>query len=58
MSERSTTTNKLKGPKPTEPRAIAYWPSDMRAELDQPIGFAPTCPTASTYPTAGRKVSA
>ena len=57
MSERSTTKKKLKASKATEARTVRYWPTSMVAEIDQPIPFAP-CPTASTYPAAGRKVSA
>jgi len=40
-----------------EPRTIRYWPISMREELDRPIGFAPTCPTSSSYPSTGRKVA-
>ena len=50
MSERSTTTKKLKGPKPTEARTIRFWPSDMADRIDQPIPFRPTCPTSAAYP--------
>lgn len=57
MSERSTPKPKKQPPKP-EARCVRYWPTSMLAEIDAPIGFRPTCPTASTYPTAGRKVSA
>ena len=43
---------------PDEPRTIRYWPISMLAELDEPIGFAPTCPTSAAYRSAGKKVSA
>lgn len=55
MSVRSTSKPK-KQPNP-EARCVRYWPTSMREELDQPIGFAPTCPTSSAYPSAGRKVA-
>lgn len=57
MSVRSTSKPKKQPPTP-EARCVRYWPVSMRAELDQPIGFAPTCPTSAAYPRTSRKVSA
>lgn len=48
----STASKKKQPPKP-EARTVRYWPTSMRAELDAPIGFAPTCPTSSSYPRTG-----
>lgn len=35
---------------------IAYWPTSPAPD-EMPVPYRPTCPTASTYPTAGRKVA-
>lgn len=55
----STSKNK-KQPATPEARCVRYWPTSMRAELDEPIGFRPVCPTSAAYPrTSSRsKVSA
>lgn len=53
----STSKHKKQPPTP-DARCVRYWPVSMLAELDEPIGFAPTCPTSATYPRAGRKVVA
>lgn len=50
-----STAPKKKQPPTPEARCVRYWPTTMVDRLDEPIGFAPVCPTASTYPAAGRK---